>query len=1059
MHADTLRSADRPSYPYTMKTARSAPPAHGTSRPYRSSTKSSTPLGSPSILAYSVGQAYPPKLSPKRSPGLTTTTTTTTTTVIVSPGRGAEPKRPSSPSYFGLLVEPSAELRESAAVPHDNWSSPSSSVRSFATALPKQRLPVDANPAYEAFRRQVDASHDARSFALSATPLGSGKTPPARPYGSCFHASTAALTPPRSQPRSAEENGSAPEPSVPTADADADASGSGAAAAVSGPGWSHAGRSFASQPAGSRMDVETEVSTAAAPDAPDASRGSNGTSSPHVFRSKAPAQPPQPALTASERKVGQSSFRFPLTLGVSGAIKGPLRAAARANAAPTTSSDAGHELIDVTELKTIMELTAPDPSKLLLLDVRVSTYYGVSRIMGALNLCIPTTLLRRATFNLQKMQLTFANTNDQAQFAKWRDARYLVVYDSESVEKRDATAPLNMLRKFTNEGFTGRACMLRGGFKAFEAAYPGLVDRQATGQHAAGSASLSLDPGGKRGGGFASIAPVIGGVMLPGAGANTDPFFANIRQNIDLADGVGRLELAMPAGVNLASLPRWLREASEPCDHGQRVSDKFLGIERAEQARMRIAYAAINPSAHRASVADNVQLSGIEKGGKNRYKDILPFEHARVRLQGRPAGVCDYVNASHIRASRSLKRYIASQGPLPATFDDFWSMIWDEDVRVIVMLTAESEGGQLKCHPYWTGNEYGAIRLRLLSEKKVSLDVDKHRSNSILAGSVSLSDPSSYVSSGLGRRRANTLVSADRNGHSEGLTPAPTAAQYFGAPSSLQGGEKSFVVVRRFALSHSSHPFSAIREVTQLHYASWPDFGAPAQPSHLLALVELANVLQHAASPSDTPSPTPSFFAAASNGVAAVDGKRSPLLRPFRDEPESNAKARPILVHCSAGCGRTGTFCTVDAVIDMLKRQHRHQSTGAANTVGKPHHINGQRPSNTSPDGAVDEDVTMTDAKPDDGAVDLMRGGQSDSNLEGQFSSAGWLDDDNVDLVASTVEDFRTQRLSMVQSLRQFVLCYETVAEWVSKKQNRSAGAVNGTGRARSESMRTQSTI
>jgi tyrosine-protein phosphatase 2/3 len=53
---------------------------------------------------------------------------------------------------------------------------------------------------------------------------------------------------------------------------------------------------------------------------------------------------------------------------------------------------------------------------------------------------------------------------------------------------------------------------------------------------------------------------------------------------------------------------------------------------------------------------------------------------------------------------------------------DFWSVIWDQDVRVIVMLTAESEGGQLKCHPYWKDKEFGPIRLRVLSEKKVSLD-------------------------------------------------------------------------------------------------------------------------------------------------------------------------------------------------------------------------------------------------------------------------------------------------------------------------------------------------
>lgn len=87
---------------------------------------------------------------------------------------------------------------------------------------------------------------------------------------------------------------------------------------------------------------------------------------------------------------------------------------------------------------------------------------------------------------------------------------------------------------------------------------------------------------------------------------------------------------------------------------------------------MKVAYSYINPATAAKNVKEsvqNVQLCGIEKGGKNRYKDILPFEHARVKLEGKSEGACDYVNASHLKATRSHKRYIASQGPLPATFE------------------------------------------------------------------------------------------------------------------------------------------------------------------------------------------------------------------------------------------------------------------------------------------------------------------------------------------------------------------------------------------------------
>jgi tyrosine-protein phosphatase 2/3 len=97
-----------------------------------------------------------------------------------------------------------------------------------------------------------------------------------------------------------------------------------------------------------------------------------------------------------------------------------------------------------------------------------------------------------------------------------------------------------------------------------------------------------------------------------------------------------------------------------------------LRIEKAEQARMKDAYSTVRYGTPGASESDKVELCGIEKGTKNRYKDILPFEHARVRLPDRADEECDYINASYIHATRSNKRYIASQGPLPATFDVSW---------------------------------------------------------------------------------------------------------------------------------------------------------------------------------------------------------------------------------------------------------------------------------------------------------------------------------------------------------------------------------------------------
>uniref|UniRef100_A0A8C5S0R3 protein-tyrosine-phosphatase n=1 Tax=Laticauda laticaudata TaxID=8630 RepID=A0A8C5S0R3_LATLA len=107
-----------------------------------------------------------------------------------------------------------------------------------------------------------------------------------------------------------------------------------------------------------------------------------------------------------------------------------------------------------------------------------------------------------------------------------------------------------------------------------------------------------------------------------------------------------------------------------------------------------------------------------ENKSKNRYKNILPFDHSRVILQDRDVNVpgSDYINANYIKnelfnPEECSKTYIASQGCLDATVNDFWQMIWQENSRLIVMTTREVEKGRNKCVPYWpevgSSKEYG----------------------------------------------------------------------------------------------------------------------------------------------------------------------------------------------------------------------------------------------------------------------------------------------------------------------------------------------------------------
>lgn len=268
-------------------------------------------------------------------------------------------------------------------------------------------------------------------------------------------------------------------------------------------------------------------------------------------------------------------------------------------------------------------------------------------------------------------------------------------------------------------------------------------------------------------------------------------------------------------------------------------------------------------------------------------------------------------------------------------------MVWEQDVRVIVMLTAEEEGGRLKCHNYWKTGTYGSLRLNCIQERKVSLDP-------------------SFLKGGPKRR---SLSSTGQQSSADASVP--------------------FITVRKFTLDHMGQPFNPLREITQLQYSGWPDFGTPAHPAHVLALVEHTDAVVRSTMSSET-----------------------------------SISRRPVLVHCSAGCGRTGTFCTIDSVISMMKRQRTYQRRKR------------QQQQNQSYEEGSDGDSITSPTNGGMRRLDLGEEGEDDD----------WMDRDDEDLVYKAVCDFRDQRISMVQCLQQYVLCYEAVLEWLAKQNPLDSG-------------------
>ncbi|KXT05495.1 hypothetical protein AC578_3678 [Pseudocercospora eumusae] len=861
-----------------------------TSPPYQQSQRPSHPHPRP--------HPHPPTTTPSTNPAMTPFLSPPITT----PQRRHPPQTP-SPNYFQFHTDASSFLSDTPNHAKNNWSPPSSTVRSTAAISPSL-LPLDQSPEYEAFRKQSETS---KTFSLGG--LNNFNTTMPASSRSALHKHAKSGATPRDIPAASPRN---------TLDASH--------------GLSRSPKRVLS-PAS-----KTESRRRASPPTFDGVTCQARTESPQT-------ESPKSAVSDHQR------FQLPLDN-----LTASYNAThARAETIPLTSDSEDRLMVPPQH---VVNLINSKGDNILLLDLRVQTQYAHSHIMTALNLCIPTTLLKRPSFNVQKLADTFKDESQQARFENWRKSSHIIVYDGNSSLLKDATICMNTIKKFQGEKFAGKLFIIRGGFNEFAKNFSAYVE---SGVDASPEgAANGVDNDGPK------VAPVIGGCPMPSTDKPANPFFGNIRQNMDLIGGVGQIPIKHPNKETKSAeeeYPSWLKSVAEERDQGKKVSQRFEQIERREKKRMEDALSGkVSWGTPKEETGGSVRIAGLEKGNKNRYNNIWPFEHSRVKLQGVPSHGCDYFNASYIKAAWSNKRYISTQAPIPGTFNDFWNVVWQQDVRVIVMLTAEKEGAQVKAHNYWDEKQYGSIHLEFLSEKRASLEPSRIKRH----------------------QKRPSAVKRHSTNSSNSQVPLATLDS-----KEEKGGDQPYVIVRKFLVRHDRFAFEPQREITHLQYSNWPDFGAPAHPAHLLGLVEQTNAVVRANNKTNSTEPEP-------------------------------PNKRPVLVHCSAGCGRTGTFCTVDSVIDMLKRQHISRNS----RQGTPMDTDKSPPRKES-------------------GVGGFFASQSQYQENSEAIDGPWTHKDDLDLVEKTVEDFRHQRISMVQSLRQYVLCYESIMEWLVQERESAKSATN----------------
>lgn len=540
----------------------------------------------------------------------------------------------------------------------------------------------------------------------------------------------------------------------------------------------------------------------------------------------------------------------------------------------------------------------PQFSNNIIIDVRSFNHYITSRIKNSINICLPSTLLKRPSYNLPQI-LNSIKIDQITKDILLDQSVNLLFYDDNSSENQISFQLFQTITKFLNYNKNFSIYYLNHGFN-INKIDSNLIDHQLS----------PISPVSNQNGKFPdfnlsfhsksenSLPSLLSGFQLPSSSTSSQKFLSsmknvpklnleNVRSDLHNYNYEFKFMKLPLTDEKLSNLPIWLKQLFLKDDKLKSANEilqllnvKFNKIEYNEQMRLKLAIndqltcnCNCTPSTLCPS-CDGINYKipkGIEYGLKNRYKNIFPFEHSRVRLRNDnspmdhtpieypekhndylscnhfPSDEDDYFNGNFIEYNKiSNCKYIATQNPLSSTYYDFWKMVWHH-TNLIVCLNNQNDFTQIK---YFDNQKL----------KDISIELQE-----------------------------------------------------------IQRFDNFNLRILKLSRKHN------FKLIYHLEYKDWPDFGVP-------------NI----------------------NSILSFIKFKNNLMKQFNLNKSS-------LVHCSAGCGRTGCFITIDLIIDLF---NNHSSD--------------------------------------------------------KFDPLG-----EIDLVYKSIQFQRSQRVSMVQNFDQYIVCYDTILNYL----------------------------